>query len=693
MMNPSNGPLTQRSLLLDDPDSKTKSPVLSVLYARAEDIGLFDRDSLFGGFDTMRALTYSASIPMIMGLLRDYDYERFECIFGHGGILGREPRQIIHFQQQIDERLSRGFVAIAGISPERRENLHDRVADGRARFFVVKDAIAHAKIYLLERDGLQRVVVGSANLSETAFSGRQAETLVVYDNDDRAWEHYCGQYEDVLATAVSGLVIRDKPLVAGVMPVDEAPIFREVENTGREVTMYVPPETEQEAEYGSANILVNVNNVPNVQRAAMPDLDRGRSGSPNVPVTPAVVRQVRRMPVARPEEEDEAGALPSLSYNRRGTFTLQGSELNLDVKAEDVRRDAQLLLEFFNNYRDDFVGDVERLQRDYFGFMSWLYFAPFMCDLRNANIRQGLEFQQPMFAILYGRSDCGKSSLTNTLMISMFGYGKKGFVPNNIFTPSRVRGLRQEFRRHPVVFDDVSNNRFRQYADEVVKDGEISHGDEYPCVALLMNVDTRRFKPEIIKRSMMIYTQTSLPGNRPAARERLQASVSRIQDTLTTSFYREYLKDMSTILETMPEDAYRSVDVLQMSSNLLCRLFERNLPDGVPSPPWLEPVTLSGVQSRAYERSEKVLMGLLSEDRYTKERHPPTGQWTLSGTHVLIGVDTRSLRDLREDIPNWVIDDAASVSDQIVLDHQELEEFLKSPVSKPTRWFFRLGKR
>ena len=108
MMNLTNGTMAQRSLLLDDPDSKTKSDVLSVLYARSENTGLFDRDSLFGGFDTMRALTYSASIPMIMGLLRDYDYQRFECIFGHCGILGREPRQIIHFQQQIDDRLSRG---------------------------------------------------------------------------------------------------------------------------------------------------------------------------------------------------------------------------------------------------------------------------------------------------------------------------------------------------------------------------------------------------------------------------------------------------------------------------------------------------------------------------------------------------------------------------------------------------------
>ena len=158
--------------------------------------------------------------------------------------------------------------------------------------------------------------MGSANLSETAFSGRQAETLIVYDNDDRAWEHYSGQYEDVLETAVSALEMRGQPQVAAVISVEEAPIFREVERTGSEVTMYVPPETDQEAEYGTANILVSVNNVPNVQRVAMPGLERGRRGSPNITVTPAIVRQARRMPVARPDDEDERGALPSLSYNR-----------------------------------------------------------------------------------------------------------------------------------------------------------------------------------------------------------------------------------------------------------------------------------------------------------------------------------------------------------------------------------------
>ena len=32
---------------------------------------------LFGGFNTMRALTYTSSIPMVLRLLRDYDYDDF----------------------------------------------------------------------------------------------------------------------------------------------------------------------------------------------------------------------------------------------------------------------------------------------------------------------------------------------------------------------------------------------------------------------------------------------------------------------------------------------------------------------------------------------------------------------------------------------------------------------------------------
>ena len=609
--------MTQGGLLLDDPESTTTSGRLDVVYARALNTSVFQRDELFGGFSRMRALTYSASIPMVMGLLRDYEYQSFECIFGHGGIIGAEPERLLRFQRVIDERLNEGFVSIAGVDPDRQKILFDRVADGSARFHVVKDVISHAKIYLLEDGERRRVIVGSANLSETAFSGRQAETLIVYDDDPMAWEHFENQYQAVLATATTEIPLRDRPVAADLLPIEETPILR----------------------------------------------------------------QVSRMPVARPEEE-ENGRFPSLSFSH-GEFIHMDNRLDLRTDPADVRKDAALLTEFFNNYRGDFVGDVKRLQTDYFTFMSWFYFSPFLCELRNRTLRQGnFNFNQPMFAILYGQSNCGKSSLVDTLMISMFRYGKKSFVPNNAFTPGRVRGLRQEFRRHPMVFDDVSANRFRQYSEEVVKDGEVSHGAEYPCITLLMNRDNRRFKEEIVKRSLMIYTRTSLPGNNPEANERLQASVARIQDDLSTSFFREYLRRMSERLEAQTGSGTSDMDVLKLSSSLLCNLFAENAPVGQTVPEWCAPMTLGNYQSRAYERSERILRGLLSRDRYTRDSHPSVGQWTLSGDNLLIGVDARSLREMRDEVPNWIMDDAASVSDQIVLDRRLTEDFIGESISR-----------
>ena len=155
---------------------------------------------LFAGFTAIRALTYTSSIPMVLRLLRDYDYDDFECIFGHGGVLSRDAADLLAFQSVVHTRLNQGFVGARGISPERREVIYRRAAEDTAGFLVVKDAIAHAKIYLLEGEEKRRVIVGSANLSENAFSSRQAETLTVFDDDLVAWEHFSRQYEDVRAS-------------------------------------------------------------------------------------------------------------------------------------------------------------------------------------------------------------------------------------------------------------------------------------------------------------------------------------------------------------------------------------------------------------------------------------------------------------------------------------------------------------
>lgn len=670
--------MTQQSgFAFDDPDSRTRSKGLDVVYARMEKVSQFD-SSLFAGFSSLRALTYTPSIPMIFNLLRNFDYDDFECIFGHNGILPREAADILAFQSVVDEKLNAGFVGIKGLPEERRRVIYDRAINGTARFYVVKDAIAHAKIYLLEREGFRRVIVGSANLSETAFSGRQAETLVAFDNDDAAWEHYSRQYEAVQGIATNRLALREKPIPAEILPLEETPALKEAETKESGVAIYVPTEQDDEVEYSIPRVLATVEHIRPSRQQALAGERPDRTG--NLRLVPRVVREMIR--ISRSRQDDDAPRT-FLSYNGR-SFTLSSVELSLEANPDSVRSDVAAWLEFFGNYENGIVGDVPRLQRDYFTFMCWFYFSPLMCNLRNAALRQNrFSFDQPMFAVLYGESNCGKSSLIETLMTSMFSHPR--IVETRFFTPGNLRGLQENYKRFPVVFDDVTRDRFNRHAPEIIKDETISYS-EYPCFALSMNAETRAFPVEIIKRCLMIYTRTSLPGNDPASRRRLQRSVADIRAKMTTALYSEYLGRVHRQLESTPTDELESLDALEFSSTELCRIFQENLPEEARLPDWCVPMTLDEYQRRAFERPRLILESLIHQDKYTSDRTPLAGSWTISGEMVIVGVEQMAHRRTREDIPDWILEDTASVAGQIAMKRDLLEEFLNRRVRRPRKF-------
>ena len=527
----------QSGFAFDDPDSSSRRQSLDVVYARADRVEPFST-SLFAGFTSMRALTYTSSIPMILGLLRDFDFEDFECVFGHNGVLSRDAAEVLAFQRTIDEKLNQGFVGIKGISEERRQVIFDRAVSGTARFRVVKDTVAHAKIYLLEGEA-RRVIVGSANLSETAFSGRQAETLIVFDDDEVAWEHYSRQYHAIREVATSHLALREKPVRSDQLPFEQTPSLQDAESSAAGITLYVPAAQEEEVEFGLPQILHQTERIKPVYSKALADQRPDRNG--NLRLDSRIVKQMTSIVTSRQGEED-TGPRTWLSL-ANGQFNLSGNEISLAADTAKIRSDVGALLEFFANYENGFVGDVPRLQRDYFTFLCWFYLSPLMCDLRNRALRQNIySFDQPMFAVIYGPSNCGKSSLIETAMESMFGYPR--IVETRYFTRSTLRGLQEAYKRFPVVFDDVTRERFNRNAPEIIKDETIPYA-EYPCFALSMNAEARNFPAEIVKRCLMIYTRTSLPGDDTLSRRSLQRSVAGIRERLTTNLYREFLRQVT----------------------------------------------------------------------------------------------------------------------------------------------------
>ena len=100
----------------------------------------FDWD-LFRGYDSLCALTYSASIPAIVRMLDDFEFARFECVFGCESTL-RDIKEVLAFQQVAigDTR-----AAIMGLKDERHAYLLGKVSAGQARFRVLRKYVAHAQ--------------------------------------------------------------------------------------------------------------------------------------------------------------------------------------------------------------------------------------------------------------------------------------------------------------------------------------------------------------------------------------------------------------------------------------------------------------------------------------------------------------------------------------------------------------------
>ena len=384
-----------------------------------------------------------------------------------------------------------------------------------------------------------------------------------------------------------------------------------------------------------------------------------------------IVKEFSRIRVVQSEEETDHREL-SIDRDAR-TVSLFGEPFSLESDLEAAQRDAKLLVDFFGNYEGTFEGGmgVERLQRDYFILWSWLYFSPFMCDMRTLAGHDGDIFRFPSFAIVYGKPSCGKSSLIDTLMTSMFGQAYN--VDKREFTKSRLRDIQHAYKRFPAVFDDIGRAAIRNHGEDVIKDEIPPLVPQFPCFVLSMNQELKAFTDQIVKRSLMIYTTTALPSYKESLRHDLHLKIQEVRRSLTTNLYREYLKRVFTGLDETPKPE----DWLEFSSTVLSELVADQLEE--PPPKWCAPIKWNNYADKRHERVQAQIDHLLRPaTKMKKEGNQPTG-WILEGDKVIVveQTDTFGRREFDwENVPSTLIDDNASVGGRTVLNRPELEEFL-----------------
>ena len=224
---------------------------LTVFRAELLSHGPADWESLFDGFTTLKAITFSSSVEFLLRLAGRL--EDMEVVFGAERILSKEHLALAQASHAVQ---AYGFAdalvdhkalteALSRLLGRSGQALLDRVVEGTLRFRLLRGRPSHEKLLLLAGPGRRRVLTGSANLSLAAFEGRQHEVHVAFDGDaawsvfhdtyQRDWKDSVPVLSDALVTERpgGGRTARDTPLA-----LDEVPIVR-VLNAG--VALVDPP--------------------------------------------------------------------------------------------------------------------------------------------------------------------------------------------------------------------------------------------------------------------------------------------------------------------------------------------------------------------------------------------------------------------------------------------------------------------
>lgn len=550
---------------MENLDGVKDSNHLDVVKLKYESCESLTWQKLFSGFDDLYAITYSSGIGFVCKLLDRF--EQTEIIFGCEDVMDYSMQSIMAYQCKLIERMRNGAY----------KKLSDQVENGTLHLYVARDVLSHEKIYLLSaKDGRKRVVMGSANMSASAFEGRQRENICYMDGDE-AFDWYMECYQTLKEKSTDEIGKSSILCADDGEHLDELPIAKTVRVKKAVVIQPVSEEQKEEVRFA-----LDVKGLAVKFKPCVPKPDK----KGKIMLSPDKVRIIRkRMVESKTLEKEQRSEYPQLDVELdEGCVTLNDQRLDLMPSKAEVEKDVELFLRYMDGY-EKFHGDHAGMQLRYYEFANWFFCSPFMACMRDMAVRYNQNtLPYPVFGLVYGQSKAGKTSFLETLLKMMIGQKTKISAPD--FTRSSIDSLKQTVHGAPIIVDDLTNDRFKQHAIETIKNddfGIAEHLVNYPAVVISANEDVKAVASEVIRRTVICRVQAGLTNT-----EVMSSNIVRtVQREIGTAFYREYLHRMldlvPELLEQMKDDEQDSApDILKTSSQVLMEIFEEYGPEKLP---------------------------------------------------------------------------------------------------------------
>jgi hypothetical protein len=497
---------------------------LNVVEAKFIEAKEMNWEDLFVGYAELYAITYSSSIPFITKLLDQFKYA--EIIFGYEGVLDDNIATIMALQIEQLKQI---------VKNKSCRKIAERIDEKSLYLYVSREVHSHEKMYVLKaEDGRVRVITGSANMSTRAFCGIQRENITFME-DLGAYDHYkyvFDEFRDICADNINSKAILKMLDENADAILDELELLPVAETLKQKKTIII----EKTANDEEFEIAANIKNLEKDLKPLMPKPDKKGITVLTIENFQSIKKKFK---MDRMQKEEDRRKMPQLhlDYELR-KMIFNNEECNLNPSIESVKSDIQYFTEYMDGF-NIFSGDINQNKKNYFLYVNWFLASPFMPYLRNVAFRQNHDIKQfPVFAILYGDSNGGKTEFVK--MLTKMLCGRK--LPGNKsadFVFTTIDALKQSCEGVPIIIDDLDKQQYQNHASKVIKYDEWGikeHLINFPSIAITTN-EIPAIKPEISKRAYICHIDACLDKDKSRLNYR---KINECMEKMSNSFYCEY---------------------------------------------------------------------------------------------------------------------------------------------------------
>lgn len=616
--------------LQDDEPEDAGSSRMKIVRTDSMRVETVDRaTSLFDGFKTMRAITWSYGVGMVVRQMRKF--EDVELVFGCNAMVDKQVRLSALAPVVTQAEMLKALQNKWG------REISDRMEAGTCRLYFESTVSSHQKIYLLadEGAGRYRVITGSANFSKKAWQGsKQKEVIQVCDDRDSyldILENLYLPFRESCASRVENLKAKlDSIEETGVVRLDDVPVLQpkdgliilDRDNSEPDVTISMadcalmggltPPQAER------------------LESRFLPRQDSFVADRSNLALLKLDGDKILK------EREQQNKECPKLLIDwEEASATLNGKPL----KPESFEDDARCIARFVDSFQL-FSGDTAAYQADAWKILTWYFATPFFSRLRRASIQaqqEGLLISLPMFMFLYGDANAGKTSLLKFLGKAMCGEAieplegadfKDGTPSKNVKSNAvrRPRLMQVNQKGLPVLYDDVSRSQMtdtplrKLLTTPYAKTLDMEY-DGYPAVVATSNI-TPPMPQEFQKRALFFQVSASL--NQKQAIENGHIP-NRLTDQVGSAFFAEYVRRATPeFAAAASAERISELDVYEISSRVIMGILE----EADCEPAWAVPLCIDDYFGEAAmcQRASRSLKRYFTASKESFERNVDDNQ-------------------------------------------------------------------